>query len=810
MDAHTLRVLEYEKITARLAGLCASSLAKRRATALRPRTDAEWVSARLDETSEARAAIQDLGRPPLGGLTDIGEMIQRAGASRLLEGFEILQVTACARVSRLVGEYFEAATPMAPGLASLATRLSTYEELEREAERRLDDDGQVRPDASSALVSLRRREDAMREQIQEDLRQMLDRAVASGVARERIVVQRQGRYCIPVKASDQSRLPGIVHDRSDSGATVFIEPQSVVERGNDLRQTEMDIDEEIRRILRELSGLIGSFADALERDQRTLGVLDFICAKARLATEMGATHPRVREDLVFDLRAARHPLIEGDVVSNDIRAGEGFTTIVITGPNTGGKTVAIKTAGLLALMAQSGMHIPADAGSEVAVFDYIFADIGDEQSIEQSLSTFSSHMTQIVCIVQRVGAHRRRSEREGDGPIRSLVLLDEIGAGTDPTEGAALARAVLEELHHGGGITIATTHYNELKAFAYSTDGIENASVEFDVKTLQPTYVLNIGQPGASNAIEIAQRLGLPRRIAARASGHLDEDDVALDDLIRQMEGSRRALDRQRGEMNRTQTDLEQLQREHADELAQLERQRDEALEEGFADALEIVREAEDEARAIIAELQRQPKQSKVTEEGRRRLAEMRSQAERKLAAQRQRAAEHEAQQLAAEQPDAPDVEAEAALELHAGDLVHVPSVGRDGTIASVLDDGRVRVEVGAMTVEAPATDLRPPHNPPGDEARELARRMAATKSLSFRDEIDIRGTTVDEAIGDLEKYLDDAMLSGATHVRIIHGKGTGALREGVHAFLRAHRHVSSYHLAAISEGGDGATEVRL
>ncbi len=802
MDAHTLKVLEYEKVTAQLSGLCASSLGKGRVFALRPRTDPGWIRARLNETSEARATIQDLGAVPFGGLADIGELIQRASAERLLEGYEVLQVAACCRASRLVSEYFESAEEIAPGLCSLAARLSVYEEIEREAERRLDDDGQVRPDASSTLVSLRRREESLRVQIQESLREMLDRAVRGGQARERIIVQRQGRYCIPVRAGDQSHVPGIVHDRSDSGVTVFIEPQPVVERGNDLRQTELDIDEEIRRILRDLSLLIGQFADALAADQRTLGVLDFICAKARLAANMGATNPHVRDDMVFDLRAARHPLIEGDVVANDIRAGDGFNTVVITGPNTGGKTVAIKTAGLLALMAQSGIHVPADAGSEVAVFDYIFADIGDEQSIEQSLSTFSSHMSQIVRIVQRVGAHRRRS---GTGPVQALVLLDEVGAGTDPTEGAALARAILEELHASGCITIATTHYNELKAFAYSTAGVENASVEFDVKSLQPTYRLFIGRPGASNAIEIAQRLGLPRRIAAGASGYIDEDEIQLDELIRQMDGSRRALDRQRGEMSRTQQDLEGIQREHAEQLERFEDERDEALEEGFEEALSIVREAEEEARAIIAELQRQPKQSKVTEDGRRRLAQMREQVDKRLRKQRQRTEE------TVPEPEAPADEPEPdTISLHAGDLVHVPSVSRDGTIARVHDDGRVDVEVGAMTIEARAADLQPPRNPPSDESRDLAQRMATAKSMTFDHEIDIRGTTVGEAISDLEKYLDDAMLAGATHIRIIHGKGTGALREGVHGFLRGHRSVSSFHLAEMNEGGDGATEVRL
>jgi len=560
MDAHTLRVLEYQKITARLAAGCACTLGSRRVEALKPHSDVAWVEARLEETSQARRALADEGDVPFGGLTDIGEPINRARTGRMLEGHEILRVAAAARASRLVAEYFTRAADQAPDLFAMADRLGTYEELESEAKRCLDEEGEVREDASQALVNLRRRETSLHERIRAELEALAEHAVRRGLSRERLIVQRSGRYCIPIRAPEQSRFPGIVHDRSDSGATVFIEPQRIVERGNELRDTELAIEEEIRRILRELSGVIGAWAEALERDQRTLGLLDFIVAKARLAGEMGATNPRVGDEGVLSLRSARHPLLTGQVVPIDVWAGDDFRTLVITGPNTGGKTVALKTVGLLTLMAQSGMHVPADAGTEVAVFDHVFADIGDEQSIEQSLSTFSSHMTQIVKIVHRVDAEGRRAERQGeDRGVNTLVLLDEIGAGTDPTEGAALAQAILEELHAAGCVTIATTHYNDLKVFAYTTEGVENASVEFDVRTLEPTYHLRIGQPGSSNALQIARRLGLPRQITRRGSEFLDEDDVAFEDLIRQLEGSRRALDRQRTEATQARADLEDV-----------------------------------------------------------------------------------------------------------------------------------------------------------------------------------------------------------------------------------------------------------
>ncbi len=815
MDAHTLRVLEYPKIVARLVELCACSPGRERAGGLAPRNDPAWVRRRLSETAQARIVLQDQGRAPLGGVTDISGLLRRAAAGSGLDGSELLQVAANARGARLLGEYFDAARDQAPDLAELADRLGLYEELEEAVERAIDDDGQVREDASDELVRLHRREESLRDELQERLERVLDRAAASGAARERIIVQRQGRYCIPVTSQHQSRVPGIIHDRSDSGATVFIEPQEVVERGNRLRETELAIEDEIRRILQELSGLVGMHASALEADLRTLGVLDLILAKARLAQEMGATNPVVLDERRFDLRRARHPLLTGEVVPTSIRAGEDFDTLIITGPNTGGKTVAIKTVGLLALMTQAGMHIPADPGSEMFVFEEIFADIGDEQSIEQSLSTFSSHMTQIVKILQRVAAHERRHRRKGvDAPVNALVLLDEIGAGTDPAEGAALAQAIIEQLHAAGCITIVTTHYNDLKAFAYSTEGIENASVEFDVKTLRPTFELRIGEAGASNALQIARRLGLPRAITRRATEFLDPGQATFEDLIRRVEGSRRAMDRQQTQARQARIEAERLQREHEERLGQLERQRDDAIEQGFEDALEIVREAEDEARAIIAELQRQPRQSKVTEEGRRRLAEMRRQAEQRLAEarreRREREEQRERESAQVAEPQAPPEPEPELPPLHAGDRVHVGSLGRDGEVARVLNDGEVEVRVGAMTVETTRADLEPAREQPSAEAQALADRMRARKSPGFEDEIDIRGMAVDEAINALAKYLDDAMLAGVTKVRIIHGKGTGVLREGVHKYLQGHRYVSDFRLAEMAEGGAGATEVRL
>jgi DNA mismatch repair protein MutS2 len=816
MDSHTLEVLEYPRIISRLADCCACSLGKRGAERLRPRNEADWVAERLAETGQARIVLQEHGRPPFGGVSDTSDLLKQARAGRVLEGSDVLRVNANARGARLLGDYFTRARDDAPLLAEFADRLGVYQELEERVERALDDHGAVRDDASDQLVRLRRSEEDLREELQERMEGILDRATRSGAARERIVVQRAGRYCIPVASSHQSRVPGIIHDRSDSGATVFIEPQEIVPRGNRLRETELAIGEEIRRILRELSQLIGTLAASLEEDLEGLAVLDFITAKAKLAQQMGATQPAVREDRVVDLKAARHPMLTGDVVPIDLRIGDRFTTMIITGPNTGGKTVAIKTVGLLCVMAQSGLHIPANPGSEVCVFEEVFADIGDEQSIEQSLSTFSSHMTQIVKIIHRLAAHERRHRQKSvDAPVNALVLLDEVGAGTDPTEGAALAQAIIERLHASGAITIVTTHYNDLKGFAYSTEGIENASVEFDVRTLRPTYHLRVGEPGASNALMIAQRLGLPGEITRRANEFIDPDQVVFEDLLRRVESSRRAMDRQQTEAYKARVEAERLRAEREEQIEELERRREEALEQGFSEALEIAREAEAEAREIIAELQRQPKQSKVTEEGRQRISEMRRQAEERLHEVREERREREKQRAraareAAEAQAEAEAETEPEIALHAGDRVHVASLSRDGEVLRALDSGVVEVRVGNMTIQTTAADLEPAREQVSAEAQEVHRRMQVRKSMELQEEVDVRGMTVDEAIAELSKWLDDAMLAGATHLRIIHGKGTGALREGIHDYLRKHRYVSHFQLADLNEGGSGATEVRL
>lgn len=800
MDERTLRVLEYDKIRAMLAACAASSLGKRRAEALQPRTDLRWIEDRLAETTEMRRLMERFGQPPFGGLTDVSELIARARVQGILDPEELLRVSDFLRCSRRMREYLERGADLAPRLALLGDSLIARPEIEDEITRCVDDNANVRTSASPELQRLSAQAEILERRVRDRIESILRRETDRGTLQEPVIVQREGRFCLPVQSGAQGRFKGIIHDRSDSGATVFMEPLEVVEVGNELRETYLRIEDEVERILRDITARIGSFASELDENLRALGVVDFIGARASLAAKMMANPAKIIPTARMNLRGARHPLIQGNVVPLDIWLGDEFTTLIITGPNTGGKTVTLKTVGLCALMTQSGLHIPADPGSVMPVWEYVYADIGDEQSIEQSLSTFSSHMTQIVKIINRIQAHKRRTSRARaeENDVRALVLLDELGAGTDPTEGAALAKAILTELHESGCRTLATTHYNELKAFAYSTEGMQNASVEFDVKTLRPTYRLRIGHAGSSNAFEIAQRLGLARSIVRRGRAFLTDEQYRFDQAVSEVERQRRALMDQTREAASTQRDLERLREQYEKDLAKLEGRRRQALEEGFAEAEAIIRRAEEDARRIIAELQRQTRQSKLTQQGREELAELRRATQRKAAEALERMA-----------PQKPAEEEEPGLtEVLMGDTVHVASLGKDGVVTEIPKDGVARVQVGNLNIETPFANLRPAHQPPDRAAEELAQRMQTRKVFSVPREIDIRGATVDEAILDLERYIDNAVLARFPMVRIVHGKGTGALRQGVHEFLKKHKQVRSFQLADHESGGEGATEV--
>ncbi len=800
MDARTLRVLEFPKVVAMLAVEAATALGAERCRALRPRGDAAWVQRRLDETEQARVLVGAVGTPPFGGLTDIRELLERARSASGLTESELLQVADAAAAMTRLRTYYAGGEEKAPRLWAMAERVGDYGDLVESIREVIDDQAQVRMDASPELEQLyrdlRRTEETLRQKLEVIMRRELQR----GTLQDPVIVQRAGRWCLSVQSASQGRVQGILHDRSDSGVTVFLEPAETVELGNRLREIEIGIRQEIARLLAMLTAKVAMLGHELKRDLGTATMLDMVTAKAHLAAVLNANQPALRTDGYVEMRRARHPVLKGDVVANDLWIGRDFNTLVITGPNTGGKTVVLKTLGLLTLMAQAGLHIPAGPTSQVNVFEHIFADIGDEQSIEQSLSTFSSHMTQIVRVLNRVAARTQRAEGEAPEEGWALVLLDELGAGTDPTEGSALARAVLSELHEAGCRTMATTHYNELKTFAYEQAGMENASVEFDVRTLRPTYRVLIGHAGASNALEIAQRLGLAKRIVSRAREMLGEQGREVDQALRRMDQSRRKLDDERREAREQTVELERARKRHEKEIERLEEERRKVSQAGHERAREIVARAEEEARRIIAELQRQPKQSKTTQTLREQIAQLKGQVE-------QAAEIFEAGAPKAVEPEEAMTKAELFRE---GDRVYVRSAGTEGTVERAGEETAV-VLVGKLNLEVPIGELsHAPEVQVSEEAAALAARMRSKKALSAPTEIEVRGTTVEEALHVLDKFMDDALLAGHKRVRIIHGKGTGVLRAAVHQWLKAHPSVRSFALAPSSEGGIGATDVEL
>jgi DNA mismatch repair protein MutS2 len=589
-------------------------------------------------------------------------------------------------------------------------------------------------------------------------------------------------------------VPGVVHDQSASGATLIVEPLALVELNNQLRQVEAAEAEEVRRILAQLTEEVASAEPSLASAMTTLGRLDFIIAKARLARELDATQPRLNRAGQIRLRRARHPLLAGPVVPIDLPLGDDYTTLVITGPNTGGKTVTLKTVGLLTLMAQAGLHVPAAEGSELAVFDEVLADIGDEQSIEQNLSTFSSHLTNIVRITAKVGGN-------------CLVLLDELGAGTDPAEGAALAMAMLDHLHARGARTVATTHYSELKAFAYTRSGVENASVEFDVETLRPTYRLTIGIPGRSNAFEIATRLGLGEEIVGAARALTTREAARFEDVLRAVAENRRLTEEHRLQAEAEQVQLEKLRREYEEKVRRLELEKAQALAGARQAAEDLLREARREIDEVVTGLRQQAKErvasfDEVARQARRRVSEEGGQ----LAALLTGDAKEQAQATPAE-------ETMGRGELKPGARVKLLRFNQEGVVLAPPDPaGQVLVQAGSLKVTLPAAEVVA--LPDAPSARRKAggehQSLAKAKAETIRSELDLRGLNVDEAWEMVEKYLDDAVLAGLAQVRLIHGKGTGALRQGLRDRLSAYPAVTDYRYAAPNEGGDGVTVVRL
>ncbi len=800
MDDKTLQALEWNKIVARLAGLTSFAPGRERAESLAPVTHLDEARRRLAETGEARRLLDRFGEPPLAGLADIRPTLARAARQEMVTPEELAAMARTMTAARRLRRFLEERADDFPLLWGLAAAIGDFRDLEAEIARCVTPEGDLADDASPTLAALRRRERDLHGRVRERLEAMVRSPSVRPHLQEPLVTLRQERYVLPVKQEHRGQVPGIVHDQSASGATLFIEPMAVVEMNNELRRLALEIAREEEAVLRRLGALVAERGEALAATAEALAGLDLALAKGRLSREMDAAAPELNDTAVIDLRRARHPLLRGRVVPVDVRLGEEFDTLVITGPNTGGKTVTLKTVGLLTLMAQAGLHVPAASGSRLAVFRQVFVDVGDEQSIEQNLSTFSSHLRNIVAVTRSAGPD-------------TLVLLDELGAGTDPAEGAALAMALLEHLQAAGARTIATTHYSELKTFAYTRHRVENASVEFDAETLAPTYRLVIGLPGRSNAFEIAARLGLDGAIVGRAREIAGRRHREVEALIAGLEKDRRALARER--------DLAVRDRAEAARLREEVERRAEALRAKGEEALGAARR---EARAVVEAARRE------AAEAVRRLREAAAEAEagrlpaREALARAEGARQrlHQAGRWVAEAGEgfarllreaAPPREAAPLVAARPGQTVLVRSLGLSGQVVETGHGGQVTVQVGAMKVTVPLADLaaaepappaasRPHLSPPSPRLPHLT----AEKALTAATEIHLRRLTVGEALERLDKFLDDAVLAGLGQVRIVHGKGTGTLRQAVADYLRRHPLVEDFRLGGPDEGGAGVT----
>jgi DNA mismatch repair protein MutS2 len=800
-EQHTLRVLEFDKILGQLAEHTSWEGGRELALSLLPSADLAEVEERLAETAEA-AALEQAGLS-LGGVRDVRRHVARARVGAVLEPTELLDVastlSACRRVKRFLDENRE----RAPRLARWAMALVSLPELENRITSSITPQGEVADEASPRLHRIRRSMRLLQSRLRDQMESYIRSPQFLRYLQEPIITVRDGRYVLPVKVEARAQVPGIIHDQSSSGATLFIEPMATVDLNNELRRLAAEEREEVARILTELSGRVGVHGPDILGAMDALGQLDLALARARFAASLGASRPSLNGEGRLHLKGARHPLLGRAAVPIDVRLGEEFDTLVISGPNTGGKTVALKTVGLLTLMAQAGMYIPCQPGSEVAVFRRVHADIGDEQSIEQNLSTFSSHMRNIVATIRDAGPG-------------TLVLVDELGAGTDPAQGAALGMAVLEYLQRAGCRTVVTTHSGELKAFAYARPRVESAAVEFDPETLEPTYQLRVGSPGFSNAFAIAARLGLPSEIVARARSLLSPDEQRVEALLAGLAEDRARAAQELEAARRARQEAERARQEAQELVASLRRSQEAILSRARARSQEMVdglrREVEQVRRALREAAREEDRRQReaALEEARRALRLLRERSEALAAAPSPGEAPEPAAEPAAgaRVPGAGGTHAAAAPvpPLLAGTRVRIVGSGREGYLLTPPDaEGRVEVQVGIMRMRVPVSGVVPVETadrPAGD--------LPVRKAREVSPELHVRGMRVDEALETLGKYLDDAILAGQKTVRIVHGKGTGTLRRAVAEFLSGHPEVESFRLADAAEGGEGATVVRL
>lgn len=790
MNQKTLTKLEYYKITALLEEQASSMRGKQLCRKLKPMTDLEKINTWQEQTEAAFTRIVKKGRISFGNAFPVGESLKRLEIGGALGCGELLRICKVLQNAGKVKSYgrHDTQEELADCLDSYFEQLEPLFPLTAEIERCIQGEDEISDDASSTLKNIRRSIGHINDKVHATLTNLVNGSLRTYL-QDPIITMRGDRYCVPVKSEYRSQVNGMIHDQSSTGSTLFIEPMAVVKLNNDLKELYAKEQEEIQVILARLSEETAQYIEEIRTDYRILTDLDFIFARGALALSMNASRPILNTEGRILIREGRHPLLDPKkVVPITVSLGNDFSLLIITGPNTGGKTVSLKTVGLFTLMGQSGLHIPARDRSELAVFRQVYADIGDEQSIEQSLSTFSSHMTNIVSFLQDVDEH-------------SLVLFDELGAGTDPTEGAALAIAILSYLHGRGIRTMATTHYSELKVFALSTPGVENACCEFDVESLRPTYRLLIGIPGKSNAFAISGKLGLPDYIIEDAKARLSEQDVSFEDLISDLETSKRTIEKEREEIAAYKKEIEDLKSQAKQKQEKIEEQRERILAEAREKANTILRDAKEVADETIKNFHKFGKQNISA-------AEMEKERERLRKKMKENTAPSG---LKSQKPK----KAYKPSDFKLGESVKVLSMNLTGTISSLPDSrGNVTVQMGILRSQVPISDLEiiEEVNPyaPKSFKRTSKGKLKMSKSLSVSPEINLLGKTVDEAVAELDKYLDDALLSHLSTVRVVHGKGTGALRKGIHEFLRRQKHVKSYRLGEFGEGDAGVTIVEL
>lgn len=790
MNQKTLTKLEYHKIIAMLEEQASSFRGRQLCRKLKPMTNLNKINTSQEQTAAAFTRLIKKGRISFSDAAPVEESMKRLEVGAALGSGELLRILKLLQTAGRVKAYgrHDTQDELTDCLDAYFEQLEPLTLLANEIERCIISEDEISDDASSTLKHIRRNINNMNDKVHATLTNLVNGSLRTYL-QDPIITMRGDRYCLPVKAECRGNVQGMIHDQSSTGSTLFIEPMAVVKLNNDLKELYAKEQEEIQVILARLSEDTAEYIEEIRTDYRSLTDLDFIFARGRLALEMNGSRPLFNTEGRIYIREGRHPLLDArKVVPITISLGKDFTLLIVTGPNTGGKTVSLKTVGLLTLMGQAGLHIPAGDHSELAVFHQVYADIGDEQSIEQSLSTFSSHMTNIVSFLQDVDEN-------------SLVLFDELGAGTDPTEGAALATAILSYLHKRGIRAMATTHYSELKVYALSTPGVENACCEFDVESLKPTYRLLIGIPGKSNAFAISSKLGIPDYIIEDAKKRLTEQDVSFEDMMTDLETSKRTIEKEREEIAAYKREIEALKMQTRQKQDKLDEQKERILREANEKANAILRDAKDVADETIKNFRKFGKENISA-------ADMEKERERLRKKIKDTSA---ASTIKAQKPK----KAYKPSDFKLGESVKVLSMNLTGTISSKPDSrGNVTVQMGILRSQVNISDLEiiedvNPYSPKAMK-RTSKSKIKMSKSLSVSPEINLLGKTVDEAVSELDKYLDDALLSHLNSVRVVHGKGTGALRKGIHEYLRRQKHVKSYRLAEYGEGDAGVTIVEL